>query len=223
MLKNIKKIREDKGVGVNELSRLSGVNASYISALERGEKKNPTVTTLKKIADTLEVTVDKLLRPELITKEKLTEWDFKGGNLMIGEKIQKLRKEKNLSLRALAEKAGISKSTLSDIENGNTNPTTNTLNKLAIALNVSLEDLFKSEPVTDEKLKEWDDKYVDLKEEIIVPLEDKFKTVEDALQFLLSQNVIMTNLNLENLSNEKKINFANEIYIVMKMLAPKYK
>lgn len=71
---NIKEIREMKEIGVNELSRLSGVNASYISALERGEKQNPTITTLKKIADALEVTVDELLSKP-VTYDTLQEWD----------------------------------------------------------------------------------------------------------------------------------------------------
>ncbi|MCR1933563.1 helix-turn-helix domain-containing protein [Clostridium tepidum] len=74
---NIKKIREQKGLGVNELSRISGVNASYISALERGEKQNPTITTLKKLADALEVTIDELMKSESVTYEKLKEWDKK--------------------------------------------------------------------------------------------------------------------------------------------------
>lgn len=74
---NIKKIREQKGLGVNELSRISRVNASYISALERGEKQNPTITTLKKLADALEVTIDELMKSESVTYEKLKEWDKK--------------------------------------------------------------------------------------------------------------------------------------------------
>ncbi|MBE6066130.1 MAG: helix-turn-helix transcriptional regulator [Clostridium lundense] len=75
---NIKKIRESKGLGLNELARLAGVNASYLSALERGEKENPTVTTLKKIADALEVTIDELMKEESnITYETLNEWDKK--------------------------------------------------------------------------------------------------------------------------------------------------
>ncbi|HBN06472.1 MAG TPA: transcriptional regulator, partial [Bacteroidales bacterium] len=54
---------------------------SYISAMERGEKENPTITTLKKLADALEVTVDELLQSEPITQEKLNEWDEKYPNL----------------------------------------------------------------------------------------------------------------------------------------------
>ena len=50
-----------------------------------------------------------------------------------------------------------------------------------LILDVNIELFFKKDldeviglPVTDEELKEWDEKYADLKEEIIVPLEDKF-------------------------------------------------
>lgn len=59
---NIKKIREIKGLGLNELSRISGVNASYISALERDEKKNPSVSILEKIANALEVSIDEIMK-----------------------------------------------------------------------------------------------------------------------------------------------------------------
>ncbi|CUU47300.1 helix-turn-helix domain-containing protein [Clostridium beijerinckii] len=61
---NIKKIRESKNIGVNELSRLSGVNASYISALERDEKKNPSVMILNKLANALGIAVDDIMKSE---------------------------------------------------------------------------------------------------------------------------------------------------------------
>ncbi|APC41560.1 helix-turn-helix domain-containing protein [Clostridium estertheticum] len=64
---------------------------------------------------------------------------------MIGTIIKNLRKEKNLSLRSLAQSAGISKSTLSDVENSNNNPSIKTLEKIAIALDVSVKDLLTSE------------------------------------------------------------------------------
>lgn len=63
---------------------------------------------------------------------------------MIGKNIRNLRNEKKLSLRALAELAGISKSTLSDTENGNNNTSVNTLQKIADALHVSLSDILVS-------------------------------------------------------------------------------
>lgn len=61
---NIKRIREKKGVGVNELSRLSGINASYISALERNKKKNPSIDTLDAIAKALGVKANDFLTTE---------------------------------------------------------------------------------------------------------------------------------------------------------------
>ena len=60
--KNIRKIREEKGYGINELSRISGVNASYISALERDEKKNPSVEILTKLANSLEVNINEIMK-----------------------------------------------------------------------------------------------------------------------------------------------------------------
>lgn len=72
---NIKKIRESKKIGVNELSRLSGVNASYISALERDEKKNPSVNILEKLALALEVSIDDIMKSESFTYNELSELD----------------------------------------------------------------------------------------------------------------------------------------------------
>lgn len=72
---NIKKIREIKGLGLNELSRLSGVNASYISALERDEKKNPSVAILEKLANALEVNIDEIMKTETVTNNDLDNWD----------------------------------------------------------------------------------------------------------------------------------------------------
>jgi transcriptional regulator with XRE-family HTH domain len=59
----------------------------------------------------------------------------------LGKNIKKKREEKNLSLSALAKKAGISKSNLSGIEEGKINPTINTLWSIANALNVTFSEL----------------------------------------------------------------------------------
>jgi transcriptional regulator with XRE-family HTH domain len=141
---NIKKIRESKGLGINELSRLSGVNASYISAMERGEKENPTITTLKKLADALEVTVDELLQ---------------------------------------------------------------------------------SEPITQEKLNEWDEKYPNLKEESDFFETGEFITPEAAMQFILKQPAIMGygGFDVNKMSNDEIVEFANELLNQLKLLSYKYK
>jgi len=78
---NIKRIREEKDLGVNELSRMSGVNASYISALERGEKENPTISTLEKLATALGVTIDQIFKSNQPTLYDLEKWDKKSNQL----------------------------------------------------------------------------------------------------------------------------------------------
>lgn len=57
----------------------------------------------------------------------------------------KARADKNVSLRQLEILTGISKSTLNDIENGKRVPTLIQLEKIAIALNVKISDLYESE------------------------------------------------------------------------------
>lgn len=62
----------------------------------------------------------------------------------IGKNIKKLRKQKGLSQDRLSKLADISYNTVIKLESGNiTNPSINTLQKLARALNVGVGDLLK--------------------------------------------------------------------------------
>lgn len=58
--------------------------------------------------------------------------------------LNKLRREKGITLEELAVQSGISKSTLNRIENEITFPTMNQMEKLAIALGVKISDLYDS-------------------------------------------------------------------------------
>jgi len=60
----------------------------------------------------------------------------------VAARITQLRKQQELSLRALAEGAGISAATLSQIESEQSSPSVATLEKLADALNVGLAAFF---------------------------------------------------------------------------------
>lgn len=61
---------------------------------------------------------------------------------MLAKNIKKLRKKHKLSQEELAQKAGITYSTLIKIESGaNKNPTLQTICKIADALRVSLDEL----------------------------------------------------------------------------------
>ncbi|MGD8190697.1 helix-turn-helix domain-containing protein [Brevibacillus ginsengisoli] len=57
-------------------------------------------------------------------------------NLVIAQNLKRLRLERNLSLGQLAELSEVSKVMLSQIEKGDTNPTINTIWKIAKGLNV---------------------------------------------------------------------------------------
>jgi transcriptional regulator with XRE-family HTH domain len=57
----LRTVRERKKMSQLELAKKSGVAQGYISALESGEKKNPGIETLKKLARALDEPVGKLL------------------------------------------------------------------------------------------------------------------------------------------------------------------
>ena len=59
--KNIKRLREAKGLSQEKLARLADVANNTLIKMESGENKNPTLETLKKVAKALEVSVDDLI------------------------------------------------------------------------------------------------------------------------------------------------------------------
>ena len=60
--KNIKKLREAKGLSQEKLARLADVANNTLIKMETGENKNPTLETLKRVAKALEVSVDDLIK-----------------------------------------------------------------------------------------------------------------------------------------------------------------
>lgn len=61
----------------------------------------------------------------------------------LGMRIRYLRKNKKWSIEDLALEADINKNYLSDLERGRRNPTLNILDRIAVALDINLEELFK--------------------------------------------------------------------------------
>lgn len=58
----IKKLREKLGISQEKLARLADVSNNTIINIESGKQTNPTISTIKKIAKALDVSVDELLR-----------------------------------------------------------------------------------------------------------------------------------------------------------------
>ena len=60
--KNIRKLREQKGISQDRLSKLADISLNTIAKLELDETQNPTIETLQKIAKALDVQVDDLIK-----------------------------------------------------------------------------------------------------------------------------------------------------------------
>lgn len=63
----------------------------------------------------------------------------------VGEKLRELREARNISMRALATRSGLSANALSMIERGRASPSVSTLYKLADALGISITAFFGAE------------------------------------------------------------------------------
>ena len=59
---NFKKLRAQKGYSLEKVARLAELSLNTVVRLESGVNKNPTIETLTKIANALEVSVDDLLK-----------------------------------------------------------------------------------------------------------------------------------------------------------------
>jgi transcriptional regulator with XRE-family HTH domain len=58
---NIKRIREKKDMTQGDICRACDLDRAYVSNLEAG-KKNPTLSTIERIAKALDVSMDELMK-----------------------------------------------------------------------------------------------------------------------------------------------------------------
>jgi len=59
---NIKKLRIKKGLSQEKLARLADISTGTLVKIEAGVAKEPTITTIIKIADALGIGLDELVR-----------------------------------------------------------------------------------------------------------------------------------------------------------------
>lgn len=60
--KNLKKIRQEKSISQDRLSKLADLSLNTVVTVESGANPNPTIETLTKIANALDVKVDDLIK-----------------------------------------------------------------------------------------------------------------------------------------------------------------
>ena len=72
-----------------------------------------------------------------------------GVHARLAERLRALRADRALTLDALAERAGVSRSMISLVERGESSPTAAVLDRLAAGLGVTIASLFADEPRAD--------------------------------------------------------------------------
>jgi transcriptional regulator with XRE-family HTH domain len=112
---------------------------------------------------------------------------------ILGENLKKLRERAGFTVRQLSEQSGVSKSVISEIENGKSkNPKYDTLIKLATVIGVKVEKLT----------------------EMAIEHEYMLTDVEEAMMVILKQPEL--HLHGELLSDEAKLSLANSIKMALK-------
>lgn len=114
--------------------------------------------------------------------------------MSIGDKLKKLRKENNLTLKELHNKTGISISFISDIENKRRNPSIDNLKVLAQALNTSISDLLGEASNNDAStLNEKDKKSINKDLKVLM---DEFREGTDGTAYYNGQQLDESDLDL---------------------------
>lgn len=70
LAKNIRQLRLKKGLSQEKLARLADISNATLIKIEVGVAKEPTITTVTKIATALEVSIDELVRKKINKKNR---------------------------------------------------------------------------------------------------------------------------------------------------------
>jgi transcriptional regulator with XRE-family HTH domain len=100
MLKHYRKL---KNLSLKQLEEISGVSASYVNRLERGERKSPSITKILQLAEALEIPNSVLVatiiqEPRTHEKIALSELLIKHEYLLNGEELSREAKERLLKI-----------------------------------------------------------------------------------------------------------------------------
>lgn len=99
----------------------------------------------------------------------------------IGEKIRMLRQERGLSQERLAFKAGMNTSYIGQVERAEKSPTIDTIEKITLALDITIEEIFRMERVNSQKPEKT------VIEKIMFQLDDRTEMEQEAIYQLVKQ------------------------------------
>lgn len=120
----IRDFRGERGITLTQLAKKLEVSPSFLSAVERDIKK-PSLIMLKKISAHLNISLSYLM----IDSEE---------NTVTGEKLRNIRKGRGLTVEDLAELSEVPAEDIRNIEKNVIQPSLEHLEKLSLALNVSI-------------------------------------------------------------------------------------
>jgi len=86
------------------------------------------------------------------TLKYVLQWHMGKEQTLLGMRLRNARKKKGISLQEIGDKIGVSKSFLSQVENGKTSPSLSTLKEITGYLNVSIGSLLEPEEEEDDPL-----------------------------------------------------------------------
>lgn len=146
-------------------------------------------------------------------------------NELIGIRIKDNRQKINITMKELGERVGLSEATIQRYESGKIKSVDiNILHRFAEALDVNFTTLIRLDDSMKEKLLKTNQK-INLGKDNNLDPQQEFTSANEAMKWLLQQNVIMAygGVDLEQLSDEEKIDYTNEVLNQLRLVSYKYK
>lgn len=135
------------------------------------------------------------------------------------EKLKQLRVSKNITTYELSELTGIPQSTISKMENGKRKIEAESLQKLADALSVSVNEFFDEED--NKSIKEKTDKSIK-KDLPVIP--EEFTNPDEARTYVDKHQIFGSNgFDSDKLDDKEILEFANELLKQMELISFKFK
>lgn len=139
----IRVLREQKGMTIEVLADLLDIPLECMWEIERGER-GLTKVTIQEVATLLGVPSSHFYEPRSVPAEFRKE-DKGVNNESVGKRLRQFRTSKGITLSVLSKKSGVSLAHLSEIERGRSAASLKTLEKLSVALGVSVSHFLRSE------------------------------------------------------------------------------
>lgn len=135
----LKTIRKTRDLSQKQLAMAADLSFSMVSKLESGEQKKPSLDTLNKLADALNVSVCELLTT--------AQCDI---NTSLGARIKDLRVRGGYTQKDLASLLGVSASTVTKYEIGQLEPSIAMLKNLSTVFDIKVSELVDLSPICHE-------------------------------------------------------------------------